>query len=161
RAGRLRRGGAQREDPARTAGGAGRDRRRDVLRRASDPVVTLARPRFNTRVTRLFGIEVPIVQGAMAWLSEAELVAAVSNQGGLGVLGASLMSVEEFEVQVKRTKALTDRPFAVNFALVLADFSAHVEMCLAHGVKIVFVSAGSAKSFTPRIKEAGALCVHV
>jgi enoyl-[acyl-carrier protein] reductase II len=121
----------------------------------------MMRPTFNTRVTRLFGIEIPIIQGAMAWLSEAELVSAVSNQGGLGVLGASLMSVEEFEAQVERAKALTDRPFAVNFPLVLADYRAHLEMALRHGVRIVFVSAGSPKHMTPRIKEAGALCVHV
>lgn len=119
------------------------------------------RPRFDTSVTRLFGIDLPIVQGAMAWLSEAELVAAVSNQGGLGVLGASIMSVEEFEAQVVRTLELTDRPFGVNFPLVLGDYSAHLEMCLDHGVRIIVMSAGSPKKLTPRIKQAGALCVHV
>lgn len=120
-----------------------------------------SRPSFDTAITRLLGIEYPLVQGAMAWLSEAELVSAVSNEGGLGVLGASVMSVEEFEEQVVRTKQLTDRPFAVNFPLVLGDYREHLEMCLAHGVKIVFMSAGSPKILTPRIKEAGALCVHV
>lgn len=120
-----------------------------------------SRPSFDTPVTRLFGIDYPIIQGAMAWLSEGELVAAVSNEGGLGVLGASIMSVDEFEVQVLRAKALTDRPFAVNFPLVLGEYSAHLEMALAHGVRIVFMSAGSPKVLTPRIKEAGALCVHV
>lgn len=120
-----------------------------------------SRPTFDTPITRLFGIDYPIIQGAMAWLSEAELVAAVSNEGGLGVLGASIMSVEEFEVQVVRAKQLTDRPFAVNFPLVLGEYSAHLEMALGHGVKIIFMSAGSPKVLTPRIKEAGALCVHV
>lgn len=119
------------------------------------------RPCFDTKVTRLFGIDVPIIQGAMAWLSEAELVAAVSNEGGLGVLGASIMSVDEFEEEVVRTKSLTDRPFAVNFPLVLGDYSEHLEMALGHGVRIVFMSAGSPKKLTPRIKAAGALCVHV
>jgi enoyl-[acyl-carrier protein] reductase II len=119
------------------------------------------RPTFDTAITRLLGIEYPIIQGAMAWLSEAELVAAVSNEGGLGVLGASVMSVEDFEVQVVRAKQLTDRPFAVNFPLVLGDYREHLEMCLRHGVRIVFMSAGSPKVLTPRIKEAGALCVHV
>jgi enoyl-[acyl-carrier protein] reductase II len=119
------------------------------------------RPTFDTRVTRLFGIEYPIVQGAMAWLSEARLVAAVSEEGGLGVLGAAIMPVDEFEAQVVATKALTDRPFAVNFPLVLGDFQQHLEMVLSHGVRIVFMSAGSPKVLTPRIKEAGALCVHV
>lgn len=119
------------------------------------------RPIFDTAVTRLFGIDYPIVQGAMAWLSEAELVSAVCNEGGLGVLGASIMSVEDFEGQVVRTKALTDRPFGVNFPLVLGDYAEHLEMCLDHGVKVVFMSAGSPKVLTPRIKQAGALCVHV
>lgn len=119
------------------------------------------RPSFETPVTRLFGIRYPIIQGAMAWLSEAPLVAAVSNEGGLGVLGASIMSVEELEEQVVRTKELTDRPFGVNFPLVLGDYRAHLEMALRHGVRIIFMSAGSPKVLTPRIKEAGALCVHV
>lgn len=119
------------------------------------------RPTFDTAITRLFGIDYPIIQGAMAWLSEAELVAAVSNEGGLGVLGASIMSVEEFEEQVVRAKALTDRPFAVNFPLVLGDYSEHLEMALSHGVRIIFMSAGSPKVLTPRIQAAGAVCVHV
>lgn len=119
------------------------------------------RPRFDTRITRLFGIEIPVIQGAMAWLSEPELVAAVSNQGGLGVLGASLYGVEDFEERVIRTKRMTDRPFAVNFPLVLGDYFPHLEVTLKHGVRIVFVSAGSAKLMTTRIKDAGALCVHV
>jgi enoyl-[acyl-carrier protein] reductase II len=119
------------------------------------------RPGFDTAVTRLFGIEYPIIQGAMAWLSEARLVAAVSNEGGLGVLGASIMSVSDFEAQVVEAKRLTDRPFGVNFPLVLGDYREHLEMVLAHGVKIIFMSAGSPKVLTPRIKEAGALCVHV
>ena len=119
------------------------------------------RPKFDTPVTRLFGIEYPIVQGAMAWLSESNLVAAVSNAGGLGVLGASLYSLDDFERLVIRTKELTDRPFGVNFALVLADFQEHLEMCLSQGVKVFFVSAGSPKKMTPIINAAGALCVHV
>lgn len=119
------------------------------------------RPTFDTAVTRLFGIDYPIVQGAMAWLSEAKLVAAVCNEGGLGVLGASVMTVEEFEPIVAETKQLTDRPFGVNFPLVLGDYREHLEMCLDHGVKIIVMSAGSPKVLTPRIKQAGALCVHV
>lgn len=119
------------------------------------------RPTFDTAVTRLFDIDYPIIQGAMAWLSEAELVAAVCNEGGLGVLGASVMTVDEFEPHVVRTKELTDRPFGVNFPLVLGDYREHLEMVLRHGVRIIFMSAGSPKVLTPRIKEAGALCVHV
>jgi enoyl-[acyl-carrier protein] reductase II len=119
------------------------------------------RPKIETRVTALLGIEQPIIQGAMAWLSEPELVAAVSNEGGLGVLGASIMSADEFEPFVERTKALTDRPFGVNFPLVLGEYDRHLEMCLDHGVRIVAVSAGSPKLLTPRIKATGAICLHV
>lgn len=119
------------------------------------------RPKFDNAITRLFGIDYPIIQGAMAWLSEAKLVASVSNEGGLGVLGASIMPVDEFEQHVVETKELTDRPFAVNFPLVLGDYREHLEMVLSHGVKIIFMSAGSPKVLTPRIKEAGAICVHV
>src|SRR5215510_14119748 len=108
-------------------------------------VIHVRRPSFDTAITRLLGLDYPIIQGAMAWLSEAELVAAVSNEGGLGVLGASVMSVDEFEVQVVRAKELTDRPFAVNFPLVLGDYREHLEMSLSHGVRIVFMSAGSPK----------------
>ncbi len=120
-----------------------------------------SRPKLDTAVTRLFNIDLPIIQGAMAWLSEAELVAAVCNEGGLGVLGASIMSVEEFEPHVVRAKELTDRPFGVNFPLVLGDYRAHLEMVLDLGVRTIFMSAGSPKVLTPRIKEAGAVCVHV
>ena len=119
------------------------------------------RPDFDTPVTRLFGIRYPILQGAMAWLSEPELVAAVSNEGGLGFLGASVMSPEEFEPFVIRTAAATDRPFGVNFPLVLGDYKRHLEMVLDHGVRIISVSAGSPRVLTPRIKAAGALCIHV
>src|SRR5688500_1212344 len=108
--------------------------------------------RFDTPVTRLFGIDVPIIQGPMAWLSEAELVAAVSNEGGLGVLGASLYSVAEFEAHVQRARELTSRPFGVNFPLVLGEYGEHLDMALRHGVRVVFTSAGSPKKFTARIK---------
>ena len=73
--------------------------------------------RFDTPLTRLLGIELPIIQGAMAWLSEAKLVAAVSEAGGLGVLGASTMTSDAFQVHVEEALALTDRPIAVNFPL--------------------------------------------
>ena len=119
------------------------------------------RPTFSTRATRLFGITHPIIQGPMAWLSPPSLVAAVSNEGGLGVLAASLMTVEELEPQVVETQRLTSRPFAINFPLLLGEYSAHLEMALSHRVPIVFVSAGSPQVMTARIKQAGALCVHV
>ena len=98
---------------------------------------------FDTPVTRLLGIRIPLLQGAMAWLSEAPMVAAVSNQGGLGVLGASLMSVAELEAQVLATKALTTKPFGVNFPLVLGEYGEHLDMALSHGVRIIVMSAGS------------------
>ena len=124
-------------------------------------MVKMMRPVFDTPVTRLLNIDVPIIQGAMAWLSEAEMVAAVCNEGGLGFLGSSIMSVDEFETHVQRCCELTDRPFGVNFPLVLGDYHDHLEMVLSYGVKIICVSAGSPKILTPRIKEAGATSLHV
>ncbi|MBI5493467.1 MAG: nitronate monooxygenase [Deltaproteobacteria bacterium] len=117
--------------------------------------------RFDTPLTRLLDIEIPIIQGPMAWLSEPELVSAVSNEGGLGVLGASLYTAEEFEERVQRTLELTRRPFGVNFPLVLMEYDAHLEVALKHGVRIIVTSAGSPKRYTPRVKQAGALCIHV
>lgn len=119
------------------------------------------RPTFDTAITRLLNIEYPILQGAMAWLSEAEMVAAVCNEGGMGFLGASIMPAFEFEAHVIKCKGLTDRPFGVNFPLVLGDYKEHLEMVLDHGVRVICVSAGSPKVLTPRIKEAGAVCLHV
>lgn len=121
----------------------------------------IMRPIFDNAVTRLLGIDVPIIQGAMAWLSEARMVAAVCNEGGMGFLGASVMSASEFETQVLNCKELTDRPFGVNFPLVLGDYREHLEMILDHGVRVVSVSAGSPKILTPRIKKAGAISIHV
>lgn len=118
-------------------------------------------PPIETPVTRLFGIHVPIIQGAMAWLSEAPLVAAVSNAGGLGVLGASIMTAQELEVHVIEALRLTDMPVGINFPLVLGDYAEHLEMALDHGIRIVMTSAGSPAKLTPRVKQAGALCVHV
>lgn len=117
--------------------------------------------RFDTPATRLLDIDVPIIQGAMAWLSEAEMVAAVCNEGGMGFLGASVMSADEFEPHVRRCSELTDRPFGVNFPLVLGDYEKHLEMCLSYGVKVICVSAGSPKVLTPKIKAAGAVSLHV
>ena len=119
------------------------------------------RPIFDTPATRLFGIEIPIVQGPMAWLSEPPLVAAVSNEGGLGVLAAATKSVDEFESDVARTQTLTDRPFAANFPIVLGDYAAHIEMVIARRVPIVFMSAGSPELHTARLKSAGIVGVHV
>ncbi len=117
--------------------------------------------RIDTPVTRLLGLEVPILQGAMSWLSPPELVAAVSNQGGLGVLAASALSAVEFERLIERTQVLTSRPFAVNFALVLGDYREHLDAALSHGVRIVVTAAGSPKLLTPTVKAAGACCLHV
>jgi enoyl-[acyl-carrier protein] reductase II len=119
------------------------------------------RPTFTTRATRLLGIQHPVIQGPMAWVSPPSLVAAVSNEGGLGVLAASQMPVEEVEAQVVETQRLTDKPFGINFPLLLGEYSAHLEMALARRVPVIFVSAGSPQVMTTRIKQAGATCVHV
>ncbi len=74
---------------------------------------------LKTRITEMFGIKYPIIQGAMLWLGRAELASAVSNAGGLGIIGAgSFSTVEEFRQEIRKTKSLTDKPFAVNITLM-------------------------------------------
>lgn len=116
---------------------------------------------FDSPLTRLLGVRLPIVQGGMAWLSAAPLVAAVSNAGGLGVLGAARMSVVELQQQIQATKAQTKQPFAVNFPLSLGDYRAHLDVALAEEVPVVITSAGSPRLWTEEIRKNGAVAIHV
>lgn len=114
-----------------------------------------------TRVNKLFGIEYPIIQGGMALCSEAELVSAVSNAGGLGLIGLSAMSVEQAREQIRRTRELTRKPFGVNLPLLRRDFEDLLKVILEEGVKIVFSSAGNPALVVPRLKKEGLIVTHV
>ena len=113
------------------------------------------------RITTLFGIEYPIIQGGMAWCSGWRLVSAVSNNGGLGLLSAGSMTSDLLREHIRKCRAATDKPFGVNVPLMnpaAADFMKVIE---EEGVKIVFTSAGSPKKWTGWLKERGITVVHV
>ena len=113
------------------------------------------------RITTLFGIEYPIIQGGMAWCSGWRLVSAVSNNGGLGLLSAGSMTSDLLREHIRKCRAVTDKPFGVNVPLMnpaAADFMKVIE---EEGVKIVFTSAGSPKKWTGWLKERGITVVHV
>ena len=120
--------------------------------------------RFSTEhnsICKLLGIEVPIIQAGMVWASGWKLSAAVSNAGGLGIIGAGSMYPNILLENIQRCKAATNKPFAVNLPLLYPDIESHVQTIINQGVKIVFTSAGNPKTYTPIFKEHGITVVHV
>lgn len=120
---------------------------------------------IHTRITELFGIEKPILSGAMQWLAKAELVAAVSNAGGLGVMSsATFASAEDLREEIRRTRELTDKPFAVNLTLMPSlappDYPAYVRVCGEEGIKIMETSGRLPDKLMPLMKSYGMLVVH-
>lgn len=116
---------------------------------------------FNNRITRLFGIQYPIVQAGMIWASGSRLASAVSNAGGLGLIGAGSMYPDTLLEHIKKCKAATDKPFGVNLPLLYPDIDQHIKHILDEKVPIVFTSAGNPKTWTATLKEAGITVVHV
>lgn len=113
------------------------------------------------RITKLFGIRYPIVQGGMVWCSGWRLASAVSNAGGLGLLGAGSMHPETLQEHITKMKQATDKPWGVNVPLMYPEIDRLIRLIIDSGVKIVFTSAGSPKRFTPMLHEAGITVVHV
>lgn len=113
------------------------------------------------RVTELLGIQYPVFQGAMAQISRHQLVSAVSNAGGLGILASGGMTADEVREEIRKTKALTDKPFAVNLMLMMDNVAEIVEVLIEEGVKVVTTGAGTPKPYMPRLKEAGIKVVPV
>ena len=97
------------------------------------------------RITQLFGIERPVIQGGMVWISGWRLASAVSNAGGLGLLGAGSMHPETLVEHIRKMKAATDKPWGVNVPLMYPEIDRLIDILIAEGVKIVFTSAGSPK----------------
>jgi enoyl-[acyl-carrier protein] reductase II len=116
---------------------------------------------MNTRISSLFGIEFPIVQAGMIWCSGWRLAAAVSNAGGLGLIGAGSMTPELLEEHIRKCKAATGRPFGVNIPLLYSRVGEQFDVIIREGVKIVFTSAGNPATWTPLMKEHGITVVHV
>ena len=113
------------------------------------------------RITELFGIEYPIIQGGMVWISGWRLAAAVSNAGGLGLLGAGSMHPETLVEHIHKLREATDKPWGVNVPLMYPEIDRLMDILINEGVKIVFTSAGSPKKYTQRLHEAGMKVVHV
>ncbi len=116
---------------------------------------------MENRITKLFGIRYPIIQAGMIWCSGWRLASAVSNAGGLGVIGAGSMYPEVLREHIQKCKASTSLPFAVNLPLLYPDIDKHIQIIIEEGVKIVFTSAGNPTTWTSTLKENGITVVHV
>jgi enoyl-[acyl-carrier protein] reductase II len=115
----------------------------------------------SNRITRLFGIQYPIIQGGMIWASGWRLASAVSNAGGLGLLGAGSMYPEVLKEHIHQMKSSTSQPFGVNVPLLYPNIEQLMELIIAEGVKIVFTSAGNPATWTSQLKAQGITVVHV
>ena len=113
------------------------------------------------RVTQLFGIQYPLIQAGMVWCSGWKLAAAVSNAGGLGIIGAASMYPQVLEEHLQKIKKATSKPYAVNIPLLYPQIDDLIEIIIRESVPIVFTSAGSPKKYTPKLKAAGIKVVHV
>jgi len=116
---------------------------------------------FKNRITQLFGINYPIIQAGMVWTSGWRLASAVSNAGGLGLIGSGSMYPDVLREHIRKCKAATNLPFGVNIPLLYADIDKHVSIVIEEQVKIVFTSAGNPKTWTGILKEKGITVVHV
>ena len=113
------------------------------------------------RISDLFKIKYPIIQGGMVWCSGWRLVSAVSNNGGLGLIGSGSMYPDVLREHIKKCKKATTRPFGVNLPLLYPNIEDHINTILEEKVKIVFTSAGSPKKYTQILKDNGIIVVHV
>jgi len=113
------------------------------------------------RITQLFNIQYPIIQGGMIWNSGYKLASAVSNAGGLGLIGAGSMYPEVLREHIQKCKKATDKPFGVNIPMLYPNIEEIMQIVKEEGVKIVFTSAGNPKTWTPFLKENGITVVHV
>lgn len=113
------------------------------------------------RITSLFGIQYPIIQAGMVWCSGWRLASAVSNAGGLGLIGAGSMHPETLREHIRKCRAATDKPFGVNIPLMYPQIEEIMAIVVEEGVEIVFTSAGNPKTWTGWLKERGITVVHV
>lgn len=116
---------------------------------------------MKNRITELFGIEYPIIQGGMVWCSGWKLAAAVSNAGGLGLIGSGSMYPDVLREHIRKCRQATTKPFGVNIPLLYPDIQQLMDILLDEGVRIVFTSAGNPKTWTSFLKEKGVTVVHV
>jgi enoyl-[acyl-carrier protein] reductase II len=113
------------------------------------------------RIEKLFGIKYPLIQAGMIWCSGWKLASAVSNAGGLGLIGSGSMYPDVLREHIRKCKAATSAPFGVNVPLLYPDIDKHMQVIVEEGVEIVFTSAGNPKTWTSWLKERGITVVHV
>ena len=113
------------------------------------------------RIKELFGIKYPIIQGGMIWCSGWQLASAVSNSGGLGLIGSGSMYPDVLREHIQKCKNATNKPFGVNIPLLYPNIEEHIQIIIEEGVKIVFSSAGNPKKYTSYLKENGIKVAHV
>ena len=116
-------------------------------------------PRIQTALTRLVGIEHPVVQTGMGWVAGARLVSATANAGGLGILAAATMTVDELTTAIQKVKAATDRPFGVNIRADASDAGDRVDLMIREGVKVASFALAPKPELIARLKEAGAVVI--
>lgn len=116
---------------------------------------------MKNKITQLFGIKYPIIQGGMIWNSGYKLASAVSNAGGLGLIGAGSMYPDVLREHIQKCKQATDKPFGVNVPMLYPNVEEIIEIIIKEGVKIVFTSAGNPKIWTSHLKESGITVIHV
>ncbi len=116
---------------------------------------------MQNRITELFKIQYPLIQAGMIWNSGWRLASAVSNAGGLGIIGAGSMYPEVLLEHIQKCKKATDKPFGVNVPMLYPDIDKIIDIIIDEEVKIVFTSAGNPKTYTPKLKKQGITVVHV
>ncbi|HLK28801.1 MAG TPA: nitronate monooxygenase [Puia sp.] len=118
-------------------------------------------PAFSNRITKLFGIDYPIIQAGMVWASGWRLASAVSNAGGLGLIGSGSMNPDVLREHIRKCKTATSKPFGVNLPLLYSGIEKQIEIIIEEGIKIIFSSAGNPATWTSVLKEKGIIVVHV
>ncbi len=116
---------------------------------------------MSNRICELFNVRYPIIQGGMIWCSGWRLASAVSNEGGLGIIGSGSMYPEVLDEHISKCKSATNKPFAVNLPMLYPDIDKHIETIIKHKVPIVFTSAGNPKTYTSYLKQHNITVVHV
>src|SRR5437588_10996644 len=116
---------------------------------------------FTNRITKLFNIQYPIIQAGMVWASGWRLASAVSNEGGLGLIGSASMYPEVLKEHIQKCKAATSNSFGVNIPLLYPDINQLIDVVIDEHVPIVFTSAGNPKTWTSTLKQEGITVVHV
>lgn len=116
---------------------------------------------MENRICQLLNIQYPVIQAGMIWCSGWELASAVSNAGGLGILGAGSMYPEVLDQQILKCKSATNKPFGVNLPMLYPDIEKHIETIIKHQIPVVITSAGNPKIWTKKLQEHGCKVIHV